>query len=341
MRNPERQAAGRAVRSSAGRRWSSACSAWCTSRNGSPRGHRHRGTAGAPAARSGSSSGRWRWTCCRPRTSSCRSSCCSSLFGLLVVTATPVYQIPTRLACAPGPAARAVTRHAEEPDADDPADQAHRHCGADARRGSGSARWPGPGRLRPRGRPGVRLTGPGRPRALQASPGQARPQRTGGHRRGRSPTSRRSRPSRRRTPRCRRGSSSWRCPATSPTRCPANEVLKAGQPAQAADQGVRRRGRPADRGARAVRHRRPGHRLHPRPDGHPLRGRARPGGQGREGHRARQEHRLRGGQRRRPHPQPDPRQERDRHRDPEHRQGDRLPRRRPAARATPATTTTR
>ena len=30
----------------------------------------------------------------------------------------------------------------------------------------------------------------------------------------------------------------------------------------------------------------PGHRLHPRPDGHPLRGRARPGGQGRAGHRA-------------------------------------------------------
>ena len=40
--------------------------------------------------------------------------------------------------------------------------------------------------------------------------------------------SRSSRPSRRRTPRCRPGSSSCRCPATSPTRCPANEVLKPG-----------------------------------------------------------------------------------------------------------------
>ena len=37
-----------------------------------------------------------------------------------------------------------------------------------------------------------------------------------------------------------------------------------------------------------------GHRLHPRPDGHPLRGRAGPGGQGRADHPAVPQHRLRG-----------------------------------------------
>ena len=57
--------------------------------------------------------------------------------------------------------------------------------------------------------------------------------------------------------------------------------------AQGPLQGLRRRGRAAHPGARGVRHRRPGHRLHPRPDGHPVRRRARPGGQGREDHRHR------------------------------------------------------
>ena len=54
-----------------------------------------------------------------------------------------------------------------------------------------------------------------------------------------------------------------------------------------------------------------------------------------------QEHRLRRRQRRRADPQPDPRQVRDRHRDPQHRQGDRLPRRRAPLAAPRATTTTR
>ena len=97
---------------------------------------------------------------------------------------------------------------------------------------------------------------------------------------------------------------------------------------QGALEGQRRGGRAAHPGAGGVRHRRPGHRLHPGPDGHPLRGRARPRGQGREGHRALEEHRVRRRLGRRADPQPDPRQVRDRHRDPEHRQGDRLPRRR-------------
>ena len=59
-------------------------------------------------------------------------------------------------------------------------------------------------------------------------------------------------------------------PAADPGRC----SLPAG------GQGPQRRQRPGGRGAHhgagPVRHRRPGDRLHPRPDGHPLRGRARP-----------------------------------------------------------------
>ena len=120
--------------------------------------------------------------------------------------------------------------------------------------------------------------------------------------------------------------------ASSSSRCPATRLLAAGQ--RRAQAGVRAEGRSkasdavvggADRGARAVRHRRAGHRLHPRPDGHPLRGRARPGGQGREGHRAvARTSRTPSRQRRRADPLPDPGQVRDRHRDPQHRQGDRL-----------------
>ena len=117
------------------------------------------------------------------------------------------------------------------------------------------------------------------------------------------------------------------CPATSPTPCPrARCSSPAG--AQGAHAGLRRDRRAAHPGARGVRHRRPGHRLHPRAHGHPLRRRARSGGQGREDHRHPEEHLLRRRLRRRPDPEPDPRQVRGRHRDPEHRQGDRLPRRR-------------
>ena len=68
--------------------------------------------------------------------------------------------------------------------------------------------------------------------------------------------------------------------------------------AQGAHQGQRRGHRGAHPGPRPVRRRRAGHRLHPRPDRHPLRGRARPGRQGRADHGADQEHRLRGGERR-------------------------------------------
>ncbi len=58
--------------------------------------------------------------------------------------------------------------------------------------------------------------------------------------------------------------------------------------------------------------RRAGHRLHPRPDRHPLRGRAGPGREGREDHRADQEHLLRGRHRQRAAARADPRQVRGR-----------------------------
>ena len=93
-------------------------------------------------------------------------------------------------------------------------------------------------------------------------------------------------------------------------------------------QRPRRRG--PDRRPRVVRHRRPGHGFQPRPDGHAVRGRARPGRQGRAGHGAVEEHRLRRGQRRRPDPVADPGQVRHRHRDPERRPRDGVARRRAA-----------
>ena len=119
---------------------------------------------------------------------------------------------------------------------------------------------------------------------------------------------------------------------------PAPRLLQAAQARGAQDraraqdghEGERPRRRRADRGHGAVRHRRPDHRLHARPDGHALRDRARPERQGRARHRAVEEHRLRGGERRRPHPQPDPGQEGDRRRDPEHRPRARGARRRAA-----------
>ena len=98
--------------------------------------------------------------------------------------------------------------------------------------------------------------------------------------------------------------------------------------AQDAQPGQRLGRRGAHRRAPAVPDRRRRHRLHPRPHGHPVRGRARPGRQGRAGHRAEPQHQLRRGQRRGPDPLADPRQVRHRHRDPQRRQGDRLPRRR-------------
>ena len=52
----------------------------------------------APAARSATSSPACCSTCCARRTSWCRCSLLLAVFGLLVITATPVYQVPAKLA---------------------------------------------------------------------------------------------------------------------------------------------------------------------------------------------------------------------------------------------------
>ncbi len=111
---------------------------------------------------------------------------------------------------------------------------------------------------------------------------------------------------------------------------PDNALLEPGSPHKTRSAANDRVVESLTRRPRAVRHRRAGHRLHPRPDGHPLRGRARPRHQGRAGHRPVQEHRVCRGLGRRPHPQPDPGQVRDRHRDPQRRPREGQPRRRPA-----------
>ena len=174
----------------------------------------------------------------------------------------------------------------------------------------------------------------------------------GGRRTGAAPQARRARPrlrscpsrrcsSRRPRRRCRSGSSSCCCPATSPTRCPPTDLLAPGA-------APKTRSAANDRVVEALTGVLDQFDIDaqvtgftPRPDGHPLRGRARPRRQGRAGHRAVQEHRLRGGQRRRADPRPDPRQVRDRHRDPQHRPRERQPRRRAALARPPAATTTR
>ena len=77
---------------------------------------------------------------------------------------------------------------------------------------------------------------------------------------------------------------------------------------------------------------RPGHRLQPRPQRHPLRGRARARREGRARDGAREEPLVRGREQRGQHPLADPGQERHRHRDPEQGPRDRLARRRAALR---------
>ena len=79
------------------------------------------------------------------------------------------------------------------------------------------------------------------------------------------------------------------------------------RPAEAAQREQRPHDRGDHLGAATVQGRRRGHRLHPRPDSDPLRGRARPGCQGRENHRAATQYRLRGGHRERAPAGADPR----------------------------------
>ena len=167
-------------------------------------------------------------TCCARRTSSCRCSLLLAVFGVLVITATPVYQVPVRLAALRDRLLGRTPTDEAEPD-----------------------RRPQPIRSRaPRpaddvdpddGRPGVRQPGPRRPRAQEAPP-QARGRRRStptsdarptavADRRGRDDTRDRARAAAAHAA-ARSASSSSRCPATSPTRCPANEVLKPGLGAQ-------------------------------------------------------------------------------------------------------------
>ena len=116
-----------------------------------------------------------------------------------------------------------------------------------------------------------------------------------------------------------------------PYRLPAASILAPGTPPKARTRRERRgRSRRSPSVLEPVPGRRAGHRLQPRPDGHALRGRARPRRQGRARHGARQEPLLRGRVERGQHPLADPGQERDRRRDPEQGPRDRLARRRAA-----------
>ena len=133
-----------------------------------------------------------------------------ALFGVLVVTATPVYQVPARLRELGD---RIMGRHV--PAEDEPARRPPRPIRR--RRGKvvddeidpemGDPAYDTPGAGGPRDRSGARRKKDvdDRPDTEPTGAGRAGP---------------RTRSSRRRTRRCRRASSSSRCPATSPTRCP-------------------------------------------------------------------------------------------------------------------------
>ena len=228
-----------------------------------------------------------------------RSSSCSALFGLLVLTAHPRPRDPRPprsalldLGRCRRPAADASRGRSGRAGRAAPA----RAATAPARPASRTARSPGT-------RPSSRPPSSTRPPGSGLRPGAAAPHRPGragsGGRRPAPSTGRgrRQRPAPRRgsrpppTPRCRHGSSSSRSPGTSPTPCPTRPSSSRA-PAQGAQRGQRRGRRRAHQRPRPVRDRRPGHRLHPRAHGHPLRGRARPRHQGRAGHRAVQEHRV-------------------------------------------------
>ena len=304
------------------------------------------------AAPSASSSPACCSTCCARRTSWCRCSCCSPSSASWSSPPPRSTRCRGRLAAAPRPGARPC--HSEGPTTGRPTTPPSAARPPPTRRGRRRDR-----RDRPRpGRPGLRLAGAGRARAQEAAP-QGRDRATrrqvehddsveevfdpfapeaptppAGAKRAAGDADKAELEPPPHTPLPARVEQ-LALSGDVAYSLPANEVLKPGSVhkarSKASDAVVDR----LTAGARGVRHRRPGHRLHPRPDGHPLRGRARPRGQGREGHRAVQEHRLRRRLGRRPDPQPDPRQVRDRHRDPQHRQGDRLPRRRAAVRQRP------
>ena len=128
-----------------------------------------------------------------------------ALFGVLVVTATPVYQVPARLRELGD---RIMGRHV--PAEDEPVEEATPATAPSADR----RRRDRPGD----GRPGVRHPRAGGPRdASGAAAGRTSTRTPSPRAPSRGP---RTASSRRRTRRCRHASSSSRCPVTSPTRCP-------------------------------------------------------------------------------------------------------------------------
>ena len=299
------------------------------------------GSAGSPARRSS------------PRSDRTSRPCCSLLavFGLLVITATPVAQVPARLRALVAKVTRRTTVDLTEAvgeqdglphDEQTARQRRRRRARAPLTRRS---RWRWTCRSTPRC-----STRRARPAAPQAGEGRCR---RGGRRRRDGRPDRGTEPTTDIVPfpgpdtstvdrgphRRARGDVAARPAvpgdAARPVRgrdLPPAEHRgpQARRRAQDAQQGQRRDRRVARGRARPVRDRRAGDRLHARADSDPLRGRARPRRQGRAGHRTVQEHRVRGRQRRRADPEPDPGQVGHRHRDPELRPGAGQPRRRAA-----------
>ena len=125
---------------------------------------------------------------------------------------------------------------------------------------------------------------------------------------------------------CRRAPNSSSSPATSRTRCPRSTCWSGAGPGKTRSAANDAVVESLTNVFTEFKVDAAGHRLHPRPDGHPVRGRARPGREGRADHGADQEHRLRRGQPGRADHQPDPGQVRGRHRDPQQRPRDGQPR---------------
>ena len=229
------------------------------------------------------------------------------VYGLLVITGTPVRELPARI--------RRLRGFAEEPAEDPTMTPSQRSSPRRCRR------WRCGG---PPARRQASMAEPAEPSSLPSGPRATGAERPGRGRRPRRP---------------RGGPAAESAGSDAQYELPPPDLLGAGAAPKAAQPGQRRHDRGDHRRARPVQHRRPGHRVHPRPDRDPLRGGARPGGQGREDHPAVPQHRLRGGHRQRPAARPDPRQVRGRHRGAQHRPGD-GPARRRAAQPRPRTPST-
>ena len=302
---------------SAGSCWPWACWGWCTSPPTAPTTPR----SGPPAAARSATSRPPRWPPGSPRGSRRRCSSCSRSTRCCCSRPRPCGRCPT--GCGGCSAARpptTPTRRRDETTAEDtdPVIEARARRAAPSR--PDAARLPSPTSTadpdptaEPEAGRRARATAPSQDRRAGAA-ARARARRPGG---GAAAALRAAHRRRRGLP-----AAAQRHPAHRPG-------------AEAPQRRQRRDDRGHHRGARPVLGRRAGHRLHPRPDGHALRDRARPGRQGREDHPAHQEHLLRGGHRQRADPRADPGQVRGRHRGAQHRPGDGAPRRRAAQRHRP------